>query len=48
MSLLLRLIQLKNGGLPHKQGEMVSLDHLVIDEAQDFGPVEYAILFDAV
>ena len=27
---------------------MASLDHLVIDEAQDFGPVEFAIMMSAV
>lgn len=48
MSLVLRLIQLKNGGLPDGTGGVVSLDHLVIDEAQDFGPVEFAIMMAAV
>lgn len=48
MSLILRLIQLKNGGLPDGSGGVVSLDHLVIDEAQDFGPVEFAIMMSAV
>ena len=48
MSLLLRLIQLKNGGLPDGAGRVVTLDHLVIDEAQDFGPVEFAIMMSAV
>ena len=48
MSLILRLIQLKNGGLPDGKGGTVSLDHIVIDEAQDFGPVEFAIMMDAV
>ncbi len=48
MSLILRLIQLKHGGLPNKEGGVVQLDHLVIDEAQDFGPVEFAIMMDAV
>jgi len=48
MSLILRLIQLKNGGLPNKIGGVSELDHLVIDEAQDFGPVEFAIMMDAV
>ena len=48
MSLILRLIQLKNGGLPDGKGGTVSLDHIVIDEAQDFGPVEFAIMLDAV
>ena len=48
MSLVLRLIQLKNGGLPDGTGGVASLDHLVIDEAQDFGPVEFAIMMSAV
>lgn len=48
MSLVLRLIQIKNGGLPDGKGGTVSLDHIVIDEAQDFGPVEFAIMMDAV
>ena len=36
MSLVLRLIQLKHGGLPDGEGGLCSLDHLVVDEAQDF------------
>ena len=48
MSLILRLIQLKNGGLPNKHGGVSELDHLVVDEAQDFGPVEFSIMMDAV
>ena len=48
MSLVLRLIQLKNGGLPDGKGGTVLMDHIVIDEAQDFGPVEFAIMMDAV
>jgi DNA helicase IV len=48
MSLVLRLIQLKNGGLPDGTGGVASLDHLVIDEVQDFGPVEFAIMMSAV
>lgn len=48
MSLILRLIQLKNGGMPDGKGGTVSLDHVVVDEAQDFGPVEFAIMMDSV
>ncbi len=48
MALVLRLIQLKNGGLPDGSGGVVSLDHMVIDEAQDFGPVEFAIMMSVV
>ncbi|MZH02197.1 MAG: hypothetical protein F3745_01990 [Nitrospinae bacterium] len=48
MSLVLRLIHLKNGGLPDGTGGVMTLDHLVVDEAQDFGPVEFAIMTSAV
>ncbi len=48
MSLILCNIQMKNGGLPEKNGDISTLDHLVIDEAQDFGPVEFAIMMNAV
>ncbi|HIJ51192.1 MAG TPA: UvrD-helicase domain-containing protein [Nitrospinae bacterium] len=48
MSLVLRLIQIKNGGLPDGDGGTILMDHIVIDEAQDFGPVEFAIMMDAV
>ncbi len=48
MSLVLRLIQIKHGGLPDGKGGVVTLDHLVVDEAQDFGPVEFAIMTSAV
>ncbi|MCH7623638.1 MAG: UvrD-helicase domain-containing protein, partial [Nitrospinae bacterium] len=48
MSLILCNIQLKNGGLPGNNGDITSLDHLVIDEAQDFGPVEFSIMMNAV
>ena len=48
MSLILFNIQIKNGGLPDKSGDIAALDHLVIDEAQDFGPVEFAIMVHAV
>ena len=48
MSLVLRLIQLKHGGLPDGAGGVLTLDHLVVDEAQDFGPVEFAIMTSTV
>ena len=48
MSLILKLIQLKYGGLPNKNGGIGELDHLVVDEAQDFGPVEFSIMMDSV
>lgn len=50
LALLLRLIQLKNGGLPGDTDEapVDVYDHLVIDEAQDFGAVELTVLLSAV
>jgi DNA helicase IV len=49
-ALLLRLIQLKNGGYPDKtrDDEVRVYDHLVIDEAQDFGAVELTVLLASV
>lgn len=45
LALLLRLIQLKHGGLAAKDADEVLLcEHLVIDEAQDFGAVELKTL----
>lgn len=48
LPLILRIIQLKNGGLPGKSGEVALMDHLVIDEAQDFGAVEFAVMINSV
>jgi DNA helicase-2/ATP-dependent DNA helicase PcrA len=50
LGLLLRLIQVKNGGFPEKDDEeRVSLyEHLVVDEAQDFGALDLHVLFGAV
>lgn len=50
LALLLRLIQLKNGGLPRgaEDTEVVLYDHLLVDEAQDFGATELAALFASV
>lgn len=50
LALLLRLIQLKNGGFPDKQrqDDVRVYDHLVIDEAQDFGAVELTVLLSSV
>ncbi len=50
LALLLRLIEVKNGGFPDKNREedVEVYDHLVIDEAQDFGAVELAVLLGAV
>jgi len=50
LALILRLIQLKHGGLHDKsQDDYVNLyDHLVIDEAQDFGALDMTVLLSAV
>lgn len=50
LALLLRLIQLKHGGFPDKdQDEEIRIyEHLVIDEAQDFGAVELTALLASV
>ncbi len=49
-AILLRLIQLNCGGLPDgAQGEEVfKFDHVVIDEAQDFGALELIVLLNSV
>lgn len=49
-ALLVRLIQLKHGGFPSADGspDVRLFDHLLIDEAQDFGPVELTVLFKSV
>jgi DNA helicase-2/ATP-dependent DNA helicase PcrA len=50
LAILLRLMQLKHGGLPNaKQDETVDLyEHVLIDEAQDFGAVELTATLGAV
>lgn len=50
LALLLRLIELKHGGLTdaHKEEEVFVYDHMVIDEVQDFGAVELQVLLDTV
>lgn len=50
LALLLRLIQLKNGGYPDKvrEDDVRVYDHLVVDEAQDFGAVELTALLASV
>ena len=50
LALLLRLIQLKNGGYPRgeEDDEPRVFDHLVIDEAQDFGALELKVLLASV
>ena len=49
LALLLRLIQLKNGGFPvHGDPSRTMLyDHVVIDEAQDFGAVDLRVMMGA-
>ena len=49
-ALLLRLVQLKRGGIPSGVlGEDIfKFDHLVIDEAQDFGAMQLLVLLDSV
>jgi len=49
LALLTRLIQLKNGGFPDKDDDerVLLYDHVVIDEAQDFGAVELRVMFGA-
>lgn len=50
LALMLRLIQLKNGGFPDKvrEDDVRIYDHLVVDEAQDFGAVELTALLASV
>jgi DNA helicase-2/ATP-dependent DNA helicase PcrA len=50
LALLLRLIELKHGGFPNAQqeDEVTVYDHVVIDEAQDFGAVDLMVLLHAV
>lgn len=46
--LLLRLFMLLNGGLPGPKGRPLRYEHLVVDEAQDFSPVELSVLLETV
>ena len=50
LALLVRLLQRKQGGLFDAQREEVvpAYDHLVLDEAQDLGAIEIAVLLAAV
>ena len=50
LALLLRLIQLKHGGLADaaREEEVFVYAHLVVDEAQDFGALELRVLLSAV
>jgi DNA helicase-2/ATP-dependent DNA helicase PcrA len=46
-AILLRLHQRKIGWLRHRGGKL-DYDHLLIDEAQDFSPIEIAVLMETV
>ncbi len=50
LALLLRMIQLKHGGLANasRDEEVFVFEHLVVDEAQDFGALELRVLLDSV
>ena len=50
LALLLWLIRCKHGGYPDKlrDDEVRVFDHLVVDEAQDFGAVELGVLLSSV
>jgi len=45
--LILRLWQLKHGGLTTEGGRPILYDHIVVDEAQDFSAIELKLLLDA-
>jgi DNA helicase-2/ATP-dependent DNA helicase PcrA len=49
-ALLVRLMQTKNGGHPDPEhpGRVAPFEHVVVDEAQDFGAVELDVLFRTV
>jgi DNA helicase IV len=46
--LFLRLIQIRFGGLPLPSGGIGKLDHIVVDEVQDFSSLELAVIVDSV
>lgn len=46
--ILLRLYQLLKGRLFHSHQRVVAYDHLMIDEAQDFSPLELLVLMETV
>ena len=48
VALLLRLVQLKYGHLTGPGGGLPPVEHLVVDEAQDFPPLALKVLIDAV
>jgi DNA helicase-2/ATP-dependent DNA helicase PcrA len=45
-ALLLRIYQLQRGPLPGPKGVSLAYEHLMVDEVQDFSPVELAVLLD--
>ena len=47
-ALLLRLLQLKFGGILLPSGRRFEYEHVVIDEAQDLCPIEVRVLLDCV
>lgn len=47
-TLLLYLYQLLVGPLPFKRGKPLRYKHLVVDEAQDFSPIELRVLLNTV
>ncbi len=46
--ILLRMFQLLRGRLHFNQKRRLSYDHLMVDEAQDFSPLELSVLMDTV
>lgn len=46
--ILLRLVQLLRGPLSNSPGRRVAYDHLMVDEAQDFSPLELSVLLETV
>ncbi|MCA9602415.1 MAG: ATP-binding domain-containing protein [Myxococcales bacterium] len=44
-TLFLRLVQLLRGGLT-RRGDVLSYDHIFVDEAQDLSPVEMSVVLD--
>ncbi len=47
-ALLLHIHQIQRGRLPGPSGTQSGYEHLMVDEVQDFGPVELAVLLDTV
>jgi DNA helicase-2/ATP-dependent DNA helicase PcrA len=46
--ILLRLYQLLRGPIGHRSGQRMRYDHLMVDEVQDFSPLELRMLIDTV